>query len=59
MTEQEVRDLAPGTPLRDPDTGERLTLVRHTDLDDGWWLSDGSWLRWHHVEPYLTPKEDQ
>lgn len=52
-----VRDLAPGTELRNPFTGERLTLTRHTDFDDGWWLSDTSWLRWHHVAQWLAMEE--
>jgi hypothetical protein len=53
VTDDEVQQLPPGTELRDPHTGERLHLDRHTDLDDGWWLTDGSWRRWHHVPEYL------
>jgi hypothetical protein len=51
--DQWVRDLPPGTMLRDPFTGERAALSHHTDMDDGWWLNDGSWIRWHHVPLWL------
>jgi hypothetical protein len=52
--EQAIRGLPAGTRFRDRHTGEEVTLVEHTDCDDGWWLSDGSWIRWHHVPGYLV-----
>jgi hypothetical protein len=54
-----IRNLPPGTRCTDPDTGEQFTLDRHTELGDGWWLSDGSWLRWHHVGRYLLDEGNE
>lgn len=56
--DQWVRDLPPGTRVRSPFDGDRSTLSHHTDLDDGWWLADGSWLRWNNVPEWLEDCPD-
>jgi hypothetical protein len=54
MTADEARALPAGTVLWDPLDEEVVVLHRVTDLGDGWWLRDGSWVRFEHMADWRT-----